>query len=199
MLLAAGDILAKGDLSTLTLRACARAAGVSHAAPAHHFGDMRGLLTALATESFTMLGDLTETVRKDGKLPGLYGALGRAYVEFASHNPGRFRLMMRHDIVNFNDPEFNAAAHRCFASMTNIISVARGDEETTLDELIAAGDPAPLARDVILTWSLIHGFAHLRIEGNFDIFAEHMGGDDMFDDACWADIGERIGALISPV
>ncbi|NRB03591.1 MAG: TetR family transcriptional regulator, partial [Rhodobacteraceae bacterium] len=35
-----------------SLRKVARRAGVSHAAPAHHFGDVTGLLTALAAEGF---------------------------------------------------------------------------------------------------------------------------------------------------
>ena len=36
-------------------RSFARRAGVSHAAPAHHFGDRRGVFTAIATEGFGLL------------------------------------------------------------------------------------------------------------------------------------------------
>ena len=39
----------------VSLRELARAAGVSHAAPAHHFTDRRGLFTALAAQGYTML------------------------------------------------------------------------------------------------------------------------------------------------
>lgn len=198
MLQAADEILISDGLPALTLRACARAAGVSHAAPAHHFGDLKGLLTALSAESFTMLGDQTEEVRKTIPTARMFGALGRIYVSFATQHPDRFRIMMRRDIVYYDNPEFHAAAKRCFTSMTNIIALARGDSEVALDELATKGETEPLALDVVLTWSLIHGFAHLRIEGNFDPFAVHMAGD-RFDDIAWGDIGRRIGALIAPI
>lgn len=70
----------------------ARRAGVSHAAPAHHFGDRAGLLTALATEGFVLFDHhlrdaLTATPRKPvDQLP----ALGRAYADFAELHPGHF-------------------------------------------------------------------------------------------------------------
>ena len=199
MLLAADEILARDGLQALTLRACARAAGVSHAAPAHHFGDLRGLLTALSADSFTKLGDRTEAVRAAHRETPekVFGALGLVYVGFAQEFPDRFRLMMRRDIVDFENETFKSAALRCFTSMTNVIALARGEPEVTLDELASRDEADPLARDVVLTWSLIHGFAHLRTEGNFDPFARHMGGDG-FDEGVWDDIGRRIGALIAP-
>lgn len=197
MLDAADKILAESGLSALTLRACARGAGVSHAAPAHHFGDLKGLLTALSTDSFRKLGDQTERVRTTIAADKMFGELGRIYVKFATKHPDRFRLMMRRDLNDYCNPEFREMAKRCFTSMTNVIARARGNTDVTLDELATTSDAEPLALDVVLTWSLIHGFAHLRIEGNFDPFAGHMGGDG-FDDAAWEDIGRRIGALIAP-
>ncbi|MHA3916201.1 TetR/AcrR family transcriptional regulator [Halovulum sp. GXIMD14793] len=197
MLRAAATIITESGLSALTLRACARVAGVSHAAPAHHFGDLRGLLTALSTQSFKMLGDQTEALRiehKD-KPDKAFGALGRIYVQFAQQHPDRFRLMMRCDIVDYSDSRFKAAATRCFKSMTNIIALASGHAPVVLQELTGKGGDGQLARDVVMTWSLIHGFAHLRIEGNFDPFAPNIGGQK-FDDLTWDDIGRRIGELI---
>src|SRR5215210_5327 len=49
----------------LSLRELARAAGVSHAAPAHHFTDRRGLFTALATEGFAMLAGALKAARPE--------------------------------------------------------------------------------------------------------------------------------------
>ena len=200
MLLAADGILARDGLQALTLRACARAAGVSHAAPAHHFGDLRGLLTALSTDSFTRLGDRTEAVRAAHRETPekAFGALGLAYVGFAREFPDRFRLMMRRDIVDFRNETFKSAALRCFTSMTNVIALARDEPEVTLDQMASSPERQPLAHDVVLTWSLIHGFAHLRTEGSFDPFLDQMGGAG-FDAVAWEDIGRRIGELISPV
>ncbi len=197
MLRAADVILADDGLTALTLRACARAAGVSHAAPAHHFGDLKGLWTALATESFKMLGDKTEALRLAHQTSPdqVFGALGRLYVGFARQHPDRFRLMMRADLVDYRNEDFHDAAKRCFGSMTNIIALASGHPPTTLAEMSASAENRLLAQNVVLTWSLIHGFAHLRIEENFNTFADHMGGR-RFDDLTWDDIGRRIGTLL---
>ena len=43
---AAINALTESGPARLSLRELARRAGVSHAAPAHHFGDKAGLLTA---------------------------------------------------------------------------------------------------------------------------------------------------------
>ena len=63
LLKAAERVLERDGLAGLTLRAVAREAGVSHAAPTHHFGDLTGLLSELAAiasawslvHGFTML------------------------------------------------------------------------------------------------------------------------------------------------
>jgi hypothetical protein len=52
LLLAAERVLERDGLAGLTLRAVAREAGVSHAAPTHHFGDLTGLVSELAAIGF---------------------------------------------------------------------------------------------------------------------------------------------------
>jgi AcrR family transcriptional regulator len=52
MLRAAESILKRDGIRGLTLRAAAREAGVSHAAPKNHFGDVMGLLSDLAAVGF---------------------------------------------------------------------------------------------------------------------------------------------------
>src|SRR6201984_3453909 len=52
MLRAAESILERDGIGGLTLRAAARQAGVSHAAPKNHFGDVMGLLSDLAAVGF---------------------------------------------------------------------------------------------------------------------------------------------------
>src|SRR3982751_372137 len=53
LLEAAERVLERDGLPGLTLRAVAREAGVSHAAPTHHFGDLTGLLSELAAIGYT--------------------------------------------------------------------------------------------------------------------------------------------------
>src|SRR5947207_15964668 len=52
LLEAAERVLEHDGLAGLTLRAVAREAGVSHAAPTHHFGDLTGLVSELAAIGF---------------------------------------------------------------------------------------------------------------------------------------------------
>src|SRR5258708_26387477 len=54
LLQAAERVLERDGIAGLTLRAVAREAGVSHAAPTHHFGDLTGLLSELAAIGFRM-------------------------------------------------------------------------------------------------------------------------------------------------
>ena len=48
-------LLAERGIRGFTLRECARRAGVSHGAPAHHFGDAAGMLTAYAAQGFARI------------------------------------------------------------------------------------------------------------------------------------------------
>ncbi len=98
-------LLAERGPDGFSLREVARRAGVSPAAPAHHFGDAAGLLTAVATQGFA---GLTQALR-DGVASGGDDALaalrgqGQGYVRFALRHPGRFRLMFRKDMLCADD------------------------------------------------------------------------------------------------
>src|SRR4051812_1871971 len=75
--------------AALSLRDIARRAGVSHAAPAHHFGDKAGVLTAIATEGYGVLAESLRQANEDG------GALvdgGSAYVRFAVTHRAHFEV-----------------------------------------------------------------------------------------------------------
>ncbi|HEV3009145.1 MAG TPA: TetR/AcrR family transcriptional regulator [Burkholderiales bacterium] len=85
MLAAAGKLIEKEGLASLSVREAARRAGVSHNAPYRHFPDRDALLAALATEGFT---ELKESLKnRSGR------KLGEAYLRFALAHPQRFRLM----------------------------------------------------------------------------------------------------------
>src|SRR5207248_6245509 len=94
LLQAAEKVLERDGLAGLTLRAVAREAGVSHAAPTHHFGDLTGLLSELAAIGFrrfnTAMYDAGET-----ETAPLMKALARAkaYVAYAQARPGMYGLM----------------------------------------------------------------------------------------------------------
>jgi AcrR family transcriptional regulator len=136
--------------SALSLRAVAKGAGVSHAAPAHHFGDKAGLLTAVAAEGFDRLADALEAAWAD---TGDFRAVGAAYVRFAIDHRSHFEVMFRPELVHADDPELERAAARSTAALH------RGSG--------TAGADAPFNPGALAAWSLAHGFAELLVAGNF--------------------------------
>jgi AcrR family transcriptional regulator len=137
--------------SSLSLRALARQAGVSHAAPAHHFGDKVGLLTAIAAEGFELLADETEGAYSR---TGSFLEVGVAYVGFAVRHRAHFEVMFRPDLLRADDPALAAAQRRSGEALYGPVgSVAPGPEADTLRAGVAA-------------WALVHGLATLYLDGN---------------------------------
>ncbi|MEU0371114.1 TetR/AcrR family transcriptional regulator [Streptomyces sp. NPDC006283] len=150
---AALDVIGAQGPSALSLRDLARRAGVSHAAPAHHFKDRAGLLTAIATEGYDLLADALSTA------PGLRER-GVAYVRFAIAHPAHFQVMFQPDLHHGDDPRLAAAKERAAAELSaGIASLAQ----------TSASTPAPDPHTArIAAWSLAHGFATLFLTHNLD-------------------------------
>ena len=84
------------------LRDLARRTGVSHAAPAHHFGDKAGLLTAVATDGFRRLA---ATLGQTYRATGSFLEVGVAYVGLAVAHRAHFEVMFRPELYRTDDPE----------------------------------------------------------------------------------------------
>lgn len=151
---AAEAILARDGPDALTLRGAARAAGVSHAAPAHHFGDLTGLMSELAAIGYgrfaAHLAAAANAAPPDARERMI--AMGRAYVAFAREHHNMFRLMFRAERLDRARPALEAASKGAFAVLRDAVN-RRGD---------GAGID-PLA-EAIGSWSLVHGFAMLLID-----------------------------------
>lgn len=160
LLKAAKRVADRDGLNGLTLRAVAREAGVSHAAPAHHFGDVTGLLSELAAIGFQKFSaKLGEAVCGAGSTEGAAQARASAYVAFARENPCMFQLMFRAERLDHDRPMLRDASKAAFAKLAGIVA-ARRHEELQLDHLTLE-QAAGIAR----IWSLVHGFAMLRLDG----------------------------------
>lgn len=129
-----------------SLRELARRAGVSHAAPAHHFGDRTGLLTAVAEQGFALLADALS--REDDFLE-----MGLAYIAFAASHPAHFLVMFQPKSYRFDDPTLRAAEQRAASFLER---GARG----------VAADSEHLA---LAAWSIAHGFAGLWLGGALSV------------------------------
>jgi AcrR family transcriptional regulator len=144
----------------VSMREIARRAGVSHAAPAHHFGDKAGIFTAIAIEGFRLAA---ETIGPQAG--GRYGFLdgGMAYIGFALSHPGHFEVMFQPGLYHDDDPDLIAARDAAF-------EILYGSARA----LVAAGPNDDVTGLVVAGWSLSHGFATLWRNANLQ---DRLGPD----------------------
>ena len=146
----------------VVLREVARRAGVSHNAAYRHFADRAALLAEVSDRA---MGDLERAMRTridavtltepQARATERLRETGRAYVDFALHEPGLFA-------VAFTAPE-GPAVHADIETLTGPYAVLN----SVLDELVEVGAVAPehrLGADVAC-WSMVHGFAALNVDG----------------------------------
>lgn len=160
LLKAAKHVAERDGINGLTLRAVAREAGVSHAAPAHHFGDVTGLLSELAAIGFQKFSAaLGGAACAAGSEEAAVQGRANAYITFARDNPCLFQLMFRAERLDHNRPILHEAAKTAFAKLAGIVAAQR-HEEVALDHLTL-----PQAAGIARIWSLVHGFAMLHLDG----------------------------------
>lgn len=152
-------ILERQGVSALTLRAAARGAGVSQAAPYRHFADKEDLLAAVAAEGFRALSAamLAAADRAGTEILARFLAIGMTYVRFAVAQPARFRLMFGRQVAH-------REAHlplRQAAEETFRLLIA-GIEEGQKAGLIRDGDPSELC---MVAWAAVHGLSALLVDG----------------------------------
>ncbi|MGW0149462.1 TetR/AcrR family transcriptional regulator [Streptomyces sp. NPDC003333] len=150
VLTAALDVIATDGPSALSLRDLARRAGVSHAAPAHHFKDRTGLLTAIAAEGFGLLSAAL------GEAADLRDA-GVRYVRFAREHPAHFQVMFTPGLLRTDDLELATARALAGEALRGAVSGVR-PEDLGIDARMAG----------VAAWSLAHGFATLLLSHNLD-------------------------------
>ncbi|MGB6207929.1 TetR/AcrR family transcriptional regulator [Mycobacterium sp.] len=140
----AARLVSERGADRVSLRELAREAGVSHAAPAHHFTDRRGLFTALAAQGFELLAAGLAEAR-----PRFLDA-ALAYVRFALEHPGHYRVMFDKSLVDPASGELVAAQAAAGAELSRGVA--------SLADQHAKADPAGAE---LAAWSLVHGFSML--------------------------------------
>ena len=151
LLTAAEAELAERGIEAFSLRSVAKRAGVSHAAPAHHFGDVKGLLTALAAEGFRRFlaaQSAREAVAAPDPASQLVAA-GLGYIDFAMQRPALFRLLWGSERPDFDDADLSQAALASYQHLVDQVSAAGG--RTVADESAM--------------WAIAHGLADLLSAG----------------------------------
>ena len=154
LLQAAARWLDEHGPETHPLRELARAAGVSHAAPYHHFAGRDDLLAGVAELAFDRLADaLSAAAAASTDAASALQDIGEAYVRAALAHPAQFRLMFGPMLARkAGHPGLQRAAERAFV---------------VLLEAATAHAPARGLELALAGWSLSHGAANLAIDGAF--------------------------------
>ena len=156
-------MLERDGLGGLTLRAVAREAGVSHAAPTHHFGDLTGLVSELAAIGFRQFNAAMAAAGAIDAPPLLKAmARAKAYVAYAQAHPGMYGLMFRTERLDMTRPSLHEAASASFAGLAGAVGVSR--QQQMSDEALSLEHAAAIAR----AWSLVHGFTTLLLDGRLN-------------------------------
>lgn len=160
LLKAAERVLERDGLVGLTLRAVAREAGVSHAAPTHHFSDLTGLVSELAAIGFRQFNEAMVAAGASGTTLMEKGmARARAYVAYAQAHPGMYGLMFRTERLDMSRPSLHDAANASFAGLIGAIGESRHEH---IEEQALSLDQAAA---IVRAWSLVHGFTMLLLDG----------------------------------
>lgn len=141
-----------GRATALSLRAAARRAGVSPAAPYRHFRDRTALLSAIAAVGYR---DLVATLERSHPAPATRDDLADiavAYVRFAVERPGLFRAM-------FAEPceGTDAGRRRAAGELEDYL-------RRSVRRILPGADPGAAAT---AAWALVHGLAFLHLDGKY--------------------------------
>ena len=167
---AAGALLDESGPAGLTLRAAARRAGVSHAAPYRHFPSREALLAELALQGFARLA----AALREAAAAGGGRAVAEAYLRFALSQPQRFRLMFATGPTSRDGARWRDAMQEMAHAFAPAFSGLAAEQETQ--------------RAAAAAWALVHGLAQLMLE-------ERVGPPASDPEARQRFVGEVLGAV----
>jgi AcrR family transcriptional regulator len=153
LLLAGEAALAEIPVEAVSLREIARRAGVSHAAPKHHFGSMGNLLGEIAARGFQkFVAALDEASRQTAvQTPeGRLMAMGWAYLRFAENNRAVYGLMFGKIDRTSMTPAMVQSSLAAWAQLENAVAALIG--------------PARAPVGALHVWSSVHGLSMLKAE-----------------------------------
>ena len=146
-------LIERDGVKGFSLKDAAATAGVSTAAPYRHFADKEALLYALKSEGFALFNSaLAEAYQRSQDPAGRLVELGVAYVVFALHHPAYFRIMF--GLAGGPDPQPDPSHADGFLLLVKAV-----------EGLAPSAGPEGHRDLVLASWSLVHGFAMLQMEG----------------------------------
>lgn len=150
---AAMQLLEESGETALSLRAVARHAGVSPAAPYRHYADREALVSAVAAIGYVELAERLAAAHPSPSTPEQLASVAIAYVQFALERPALFRIMFAEPCDRDNDER--AATTAAVALYVREI----------VERVFPGADAEALATAI---WALVHGLAFLHLDGKLD-------------------------------
>ncbi|MFT4128141.1 MAG: TetR/AcrR family transcriptional regulator [Gordonia sp. (in: high G+C Gram-positive bacteria)] len=144
---------AEGADADLSLRAVARRAGVSTAAPYRHFSDRNALLSAVAAVGYRELAVTLRAAHPDSESEADLADIAVAYVQFAIERPGLFRVM------------FGGVCDTDNADRVEAVAAINAYLLDLVKRRLPSDDPETVATGA---WALVHGLAFLFLDGKLD-------------------------------
>ena len=154
----------------VTIRAVARASGVSHAAPANHFADRRQLQTEMAILILDQL--LSDVERRSSVEPDRARAYLLSLFEYSQSWPHRYDLLWRKDLVNWEDPQLAANLEEAYQDFIQSL-IRRSPRVNSGGEDIETLGTA--------LWAMVHGYAQLRSTRIFEARTDKATGERRID------------------
>lgn len=151
------ELIEKG-VEKFSLRGVAKRAGVSHAAPAPHFGDVTGLLSALASVSFKRFADAmqsnSDAVAEDhpDKAKAKLVAIGMGYIKYASEHSDMFDLQFSSERTDPSKAFLNKLSSNSYQILEDHVQAVLALDNRALKD---NPDAAPML------WATTHGLASL--------------------------------------
>ncbi|OUS38573.1 TetR family transcriptional regulator ['Osedax' symbiont bacterium Rs2_46_30_T18] len=148
------ELLEEGGVTALTLRKCAARAGVSHAAPAHHFEGLQGLIRAITNRGMSMFATAMQDkidAADNSPFPRLY-AMCEGYLSFFIEHQALSNLMFNQKSELMTKSTKGRSTNTAFNILVSTCAPFKH------------GPLGPQATEYAV-WSLIQGFSHLSVMG----------------------------------
>lgn len=155
---AVGRLIERDGIGAVSLRAAARDVGVSHAAPAHHFRDKRGMLTAFAAQGYEEFSAQMATTWRDSAgqpPPERLRRLTRAYVAFASERRAYYEIMFRPELIDRLDLAARPATDDAFGVLCTAVA----------ENLPSGATHEQVLELALVAWCNVHGMVQLWFDG----------------------------------
>lgn len=157
---AARTLLADGGPAALTLRAAAREAGVSEAAPYRHFTSREDMLSAVAEDGFRRLHARMAEAAAPERGPRGLQQLAVEYARFALEQPAEYRIMFGREAAALERSSAGAALAEASGAVMDLLQ--GGIERLQQAGAVRPGDPETMA---LACWALMHGLVMLTLDG----------------------------------